>query len=74
MDCKEIQINFIDYFLKRLPFEQNQFVEYHVQQCGHCNEKYNRFKITMQSLDCIKLDEPSEQLRVKFGNMIRLSS
>lgn len=71
MKCKEIQINFIDYILNRVSFHQKQLIDYHLQQCAHCNERFYKFKITMKGIESMVLNEPSDKLYDQIKELIK---
>jgi hypothetical protein len=71
MECKKIQIDFIDYILERVSYNRKQHIDYHLQQCEHCKEKFNKFIIALKAINSMKLSQPSGQIRSKIETLIR---
>lgn len=73
MECKKIQIDFIDYILDRVTYNQKQYIDYHLQQCEHCNEKFNKFIVALKAIKSMKLSQPSERFRRDIETLIKKS-
>ena len=70
MKCEEIQGLLIEYIDRSLNEQDSIIIEEHLYSCEICSKEAEEIESLFLGLNDIELEEPSENLRINFNNMI----
>lgn len=70
MKCEDINKLFIEYIDGSLGSEDSRIVDEHLSSCDECRTELASVKTLWLKLDDIEMEEPSENLKKNFDNMI----
>ena len=70
MKCEEIQGLLIEYIDRSLNEQDSIIIEEHLSSCEICSKEAEEIESLFLGLNDIELEEPSENLRINFNNMI----
>jgi hypothetical protein len=71
MKCEEIERLLIEYIDRSLTEQDRIIIEEHLSSCEACSKEAEEIESLFLGLNDMELEEPSENLRNKFNNMIK---
>lgn len=68
--CEQVNSLLIDFIELELPYDEDENVKQHLEQCNTCNTEYNRLRTMLNKIHKIPVHEPGEKFWNEFPEKV----